>query len=116
MTVLYHVLLFVHFLCWAIVLGSTLAGLKESKLYAGAFHAALTALVAGVLAVLVHEVWLDTARKLDPAWVATKLIVAAAIVALTWFGHRKPDHVGKALLVTILSLTVLNVGVAAIWH
>lgn len=116
MTVLYHVLLFVHFVCWAIVLGSTLAGLKESKLYAGAFHAAATALAAGVLAVLVRELWMDTTRELNPAWVATKFIVAAAIVGLTWFGHRKPDRVSTALLGTILGLTVINVGVAAIWH
>ena len=116
MTVFLHVLLFLHMIGWAIVLGAALVGLKNGSLYAGALHGALTALVTGLLMVLVIYVWLDPDHKPSPAWVATKLILALVITGLVWLGHAKPTRVGKPLLGAIAVLTVVNVGVATIWR
>lgn len=115
MTVLLHVLLFLHLIGWAIVLGAAVVGLRSGSLYAGAFHGALTALVTGLLMVLVIYVWLSPATKPSPAWVATKLIVALVITGLVWLAHARPARVNKPLLGAIAALTVINVGVATIW-
>ena len=116
MTVLFHVLLFVHFVCWAIILGAAVVGLKTGTLYSGAFHAALTTLVAGVLAVFVQYVWLDSGHKAAPAWIAAKIVLTVAITGLLWFAHAKPDKVGKTLIGAVAVLTVVTVGVATIWR
>lgn len=120
MTVLLHILLFLHFVAWAVVLGSALVGLRSNTLYAGALHSALTALVTGVAMVLVVELWLDDFHRAQdptwPAWVAVKLILAVVVTALVWLGSRRPERVGKPLLGAILGLTVLAVAVAAIWR
>lgn len=116
MTVFLHILLFLHMIGWAIVLGAALVGLKSGTLYTGAFHGALTALVTGVVMVLVLYVWMDTDHKPSPAWVATKIVLALATTALVWFAHRKPDKVGRTLVGTIAGLTVLTVAVATIWR
>lgn len=115
MTVFLHVLLFLHLIGWAIVLGAALVGLKSGSLYAGAFHGVLTALVTGLLMVLVIYVWLSPDTKPSPAWVATKLIVALVITGLVWLAHARPARVSKPLLGAIAALTVINVGVATIW-
>jgi hypothetical protein len=115
MTVFLHVLLFLHLIGWAIVLGAAVVGLKTGSLYSGAFHGALTALVTGLAMVLVIYVWLSPDTKPSPAWVATKLIVALAITGLVWLAHARPARVNKALLGAIAALTVINVGVATIW-
>ncbi len=116
MTVFLHVLLFLHLIGWAIVLGAALVGLKSGSLYAGAFHGVLTALVTGLLMVLVLYVWLPSETKPSPAWVATKAIIALVVTGLVWLAHAKPARVNKPLLGAIAALTVLNVGVATIWH
>ncbi len=115
MTVLLHVLLFLHMIGWAIVLGAALVGIKSGTLYTGAFHAVLTALITGVAMVLVRELWIENGRELDPVWVAAKLVLGLTVTALVWFAHRRPDKVGKALVGTIAGLTVVTVGVAVLW-
>jgi len=115
MTVFLHVLLFLHLIGWAIVLGAALLGLKSGSLYAGAFHGVLTALVTGLAMVLVLYVWPPSSDpKPSPAWVATKLIVALVITGLVWLAHARPARVSKPLLGAIAALTVINVGVATI--
>lgn len=116
MTVFLHVLLFLHMIGWAIVLGSAAVGLRTGSLYAGAFHGALTALVTGILMVLVLYVWLPSDSKPAPAWIATKIVLGLAVTGLVWFGHAKPDKVGRTLIGTIGVLTVITVGVATIWR
>lgn len=119
MDVVLRVLLFAHLLGWAVVLGSAVVGLRSKELYAGAFHAALTALLTGVAMVLVIELWIDDYYRAEdstfPAWVAVKLILGLGITALVWLGRRKPERVGPFLLGSIAALTVLNVGVATLW-
>ncbi len=115
MTVLLHVLLFLHMIGWAIVLGSALVGITSGTLYMGAFHGVLTALITGVAMVLIRELWTENGRELDPAWVAAKLVLGLAVTALVWFAHRRPEAIGKTLIGTIAGLTVVTVGVAVLW-
>jgi hypothetical protein len=116
MTVFFNVLLFLHMIGWAIVLGAALVGLRDGTLYRGAFHAVLTALVTGFLLVLVTFVWLKPDDEPSGAWVATKLIIGLVITGLVWLARARPARVNKALLGTIAALTVINVGIATIWH
>lgn len=120
MTVVLNVLLFLHLIGWAIVLGAALVGLRSGTLYVGALHAALTALVTGVAMALVISLWIDDYYREEspswPAWVAVKLVLALAVTGLVWFADRRRDNVGKALLGAIAGLTVVTVAVATIWH
>ena len=116
MTVFLHVLLFLHMIGWAIVLGAALVGLRGGTLYAGAFHGALTAVVTGILMVVVIFVWLKPGDEPSGAWVATKLVIGLVITGLVWLARVRPARVNKALLGTIAGLTVVNVAVATIWH
>lgn len=119
MTVLLDILLFLHMIGWAIVLGAALVGLKGGTLYSGTFHAALTALVTGVLMALIASLWASTYREQSgsyPEWVAVKLVLGLVITGLVWFARARPNRVGRFLVGTVAVLTVVNVGVATIWH
>ncbi len=55
MELLKNILVVLHLLGWAIVLGGTLVNLRAPKIAPGVLHGALTALVTGILIVGVSE-------------------------------------------------------------
>jgi len=119
MTVFLGILLFVHMIGWAIVLGAAVFGFKSGTLYKGAFHAALTALISGVALVLVaalwaHPDWSQTGSYSH--WATVKLVLGVVVTALVWFADRKPAKVSKLLIGAIGVVTVITVAVATIWH
>ena len=119
MTVFLGMLLFVHLMSWAIVLGAAVFGLKSGALFRGTFHAVLTALASGVAMVLVaalwaHPAWSQTATYSH--WATVKLILGVALTGVVWFASRKPDKVSKSLLGVIAVLTTVTVAVATIWR
>lgn len=115
MKLLFDVLLFLHLLGWAIVLGGTIVTIREARLPKGALHGILTALVTGLAMVAVAQ-GSDAVRDVDNAWVAVKLVVALVVTGIVIYGTRRPEKVTRGLLGAILGLVVVNVGVATIWH
>jgi hypothetical protein len=115
MDFLYHLLLVLHLLGWAIVLGGVLVTFKSRTLPKGALHGILTALVTGVLMVGLAESS-DELRDPDTAKIAVKLVIALVVTGLVIFGVRKPAKVTTGLLGAIAGLTVVNVAIAALWH
>ncbi|UJP39714.1 hypothetical protein [Cellulomonas palmilytica] len=114
MELLKNLLLVLHLLGWAVVLGGVLVTMREPKIPNGALHGALTALVTGILMVGVVEM----GDLYDPNHVkiAVKLVVALAVTALVVVGVRKPEKVTTGYLGAIAGLTVVNVAVAALWR
>jgi len=115
MKTLLHILLVLHLLGWAIVLGGVLVSMRPPKLPKGVLHGILTALVTGVLMVGIAESS-DTIDDPDMAKITVKLLVALVVTALVVVGVRKPAKVTTGLLGAIAGLTALNVAIAVLWR
>ncbi|MBD8060253.1 hypothetical protein IC607_14900 [Cellulomonas sp. JH27-2] len=115
MKTLLHILLVLHLLGWAIVLGGVLVSMRPPKLPKGVLHGILTALVTGVLMVGIAESS-DTIDDPDMAKITVKLLVALVVTALVIVGVRKPAKVTTGLLGAIAGLTALNVAIAVLWR
>lgn len=113
METLLHVVLVLHLLGWAVVLGGAVVSLREPRVPAGAVHGILTALVTGILLVLIAAVGLD--RDLDHAKIGVKLVVALVVTSLVLLGSRRPERATRGLLGAIIGLTALNVSLAVLW-
>ena len=108
-----HVLLFIHLLGMASLLGGALVQLRDAAqvINSAMLHGALTQVVSGLLLVGVFEGQDD---PLDHTKVAVKLAVALVITVLCWLNRRK-RAVPPGLFMGILLLTAGNVGVAVFW-
>jgi len=112
------VLVFLHLLGMALLLGGFLLLLKEgtrARVDAGWLHGALLQLVTGLALVGVNEA---EDRDLDHVKVAVKLLVMLVILGLVVFGRRRGKDGGAPdawVLPALVGLVVLNVGVAVFW-
>jgi len=110
----FNILLVLHLLGWAIVLGGTLTNLRTPKIAAGVLHGALTALVTGIVMVgLAESGAVD--ESFSGAKFGVKLIIALVITGLVVVGTRKPERVTRQLVGAIAGLTVVNVAIAVLW-
>lgn len=115
MQLLYDVLLFLHLVGWAIVLGGTIVTLRESRLPKGALHGILTALVTGIAMVAISHASSEV-HDVNDTKVGVKLVIALVVTGLVVYGVRKPEKVTRGLAGAVLGLTVVNVAIAAIWR
>ena len=113
MDFLHKLLLFIHLIGLAAVLGGALVQIAEParRVTAMVLHGAATQLVSGVLLVGVLEA--DDA-DVDHAKIGVKLVVALLILALG-FGYRKQQPLANGPFFGILGFTLINVGVAVFW-
>jgi hypothetical protein len=115
--ILRQVLLFIHFLGLASLLGGLLVQIKgpERRILPAILHGALTQLVSGVLLVGVLEGLDDPAHPVNNVKLGVKLLVVLVITVLAWLNRRKTS-IPAGLFFTLTALTVINVGVAVFWH
>lgn len=114
MQILYDVLVVVHFLGLAALLGGVIVQLSTtSKVVNGAMlHGGLTQLVTGVGLVGLAEAALpEKAEDLNMAKIGVKLLVLFVIVALCWV-NRNRKEVPTGLWAAIGLLTVANIVIA----
>lgn len=112
MNFLYVALLFLHLVSWAIVLGGWIATIKKPGLYKGIPHAALTALVTGVLMVGIAEMGDGTVNHMK---IGIKLLINLVVVVLAFRARKAGDDAPRALITTIGVLTVVNIALALFW-
>lgn len=118
MTLVYQLLLVLHLIGWAIVLGGVLASLRSPGIYVGTFHGALTAFVTGVAMVGLASADL-AGREPDHAKIAVKLVIALIVVVLTYLAIRRTkrdEAVSPGAKGAIAALTVANVAIAVLWR
>ncbi|HEY5515572.1 MAG TPA: hypothetical protein VIK12_05130 [Pengzhenrongella sp.] len=114
MNIFLGILLVLHLLGWALVLGGTLTNLRTPRIAPGVLHGILTALVTGiVMAGLISSGATDEDPN-NPKF-AVKLVVAAVATGLVIFGSTRPERVTRRLLLGIAVLVVLNVSIAVLW-
>lgn len=111
MDILLTILIFLHLLSWAVVLGAALSHLRGGKVPKGLMHAALSALITGLL--IVGAVEMGDIFDLNYVKISVKLTFAAVIAVLAVMAERRSD--GHRMLGAITALTVVNVGVAVFW-
>jgi len=115
MDLVYNVLVVLHLIGWAIVLGGTLVNLRTPKIATGVLHGILTALVTGILMVGLASSGV-AGHEPNNTKVAVKLVVAAVVAVLVFLGSRKPSRVTTGYLGAIAGLTALNVAIAVLWR
>ena len=115
MDLVYQLLIVLHLIGWAIVLGGTLVNLRTPKIATGVLHGILTALVTGILLVGIASAGL-AGHDPNTTKIAVKLVVALVVTALVILGIRKPSRVTTGYLGAIAGLTVVNIAIAVIWH
>jgi hypothetical protein len=110
-----HLLLFLHLLGMAVLVGGFSAQLstRPRRVTPGQWHGALLSLLSGLALVALYELNPDLGEPLNHAKVALKLLVALAITLLAWRGRRQPQWARGWLLVGLLAL--LNTGLAVFW-
>lgn len=113
METLYNVLLVLHLIGWAIVLGGWFATLKSPGVYRGTLHGALTALVTGILMVGIASSS-DEVHDPDNAKVAVKLVIALVVTVLAFVARRKGTDVAPWTKYAIGALTIVNVCIAVL--
>jgi len=113
MEILRLVLLFVHILGFAALLGGLLAQAREPHKRVNDLmrDGAGTAVLAGIALVGVLEAG-DT--DVDHAKIGVKLVVGLVILGLVMANLRK-ERIAQGLWAALLGLTVLNIAVAVFW-
>lgn len=115
MDVVYGILLVLHLLGWAVVLGGVVTHLRTPRIAPGVLHGILTALVAGIVMVGLGSSGVVEGREPDDVKIGVKLVVALAATALVVVGTNRPERVTRGLLGAIAGLTVANVAIAVLW-
>jgi len=113
MSVVYNLLLFLHFVGLALLLGAFLLQVRDPQktVTRWMWDGALTQLVTGILMVGILSMGMIEGESPNNAIVGVKLLIALVIAVIAFIGKRRPaPQVG--LWATIGILTVLNMLIA----
>ncbi len=116
MEFVYHLLVVLHLLGMAAVVGGYLATMRSPRVVPAMVHGALTQLVTGLAMVGMRESKVVPGEEpLDHAKIGVKLLVALVVVVLAWRNRRR-ETVPGGVVHAIGGLAVVNVLVAALWE
>lgn len=117
MDFLYNLLVVLHFLGLASLIGGWLVQLRargDRDVNSAMLHGVLTLLVTGVILVGLAEAVEDLGREVNNARIAVKLVIALVIAVLAVANRRRPA-VPDGLYFVIGVLAIANVVVAVFW-
>ena len=115
--IVFEILLVLHLLGWALVLGGTLTSMRAPRIAPGVLHGVLTALVTGIAMVgLLSSGVVGDEEDVNNIKFAVKLVVALVVTGLVVYGNNRPERVTRGLLGGIAGLVVLNVSIAVLWQ
>ncbi|UFU05647.1 hypothetical protein [Ruania halotolerans] len=114
MEIVYNIVLVLHLLGWALVLGGAVYGMRSVTLSKGVLHGILTALIAGILMVGIASAGVagDEPNNIK---IGVKLVIALVVTALAIYGNRNSEKVTRGFLGAIAGLTTVNVAIAVLW-
>lgn len=104
-------LIFLHLLCWAMLLGLCIGYIRKREVPKGVMHSAGGALLTGLL--IVGAVEMGTDAEINHIKIGAKLLVALVVMLMAVWAERKQD--GHRWLGPIAGLTVVNVALAVFW-
>lgn len=111
MDIVHGVLVVIHLIGWALVLGGVATRMRKPEISAGVWHGILTALISGLLLTGLAEMGDDPVNHVK---IAVKLVVALVVTVLVWRGRRQ-ESVTTGYLGAIAGLVVVNVAIAVLW-
>ena len=115
MDTLVNILLVFHLLAMAFVFGGAIYGLTQKRAPKALLHGALTALVVGLVMVLVRE--FQDGVTVNHMKIGIKLIVNLAVCFFAWRVDRRKDFAGaRTDLIAVAGLTAANVAIAVLVH
>ena len=115
MFLLNNILVFLHIIGAAIIIGLWIAHFRTPKVLPGQFHASPLMLITGLLLVGIAEV----TGSPNHIKIAVKILIALSIAAAAFIGQRKykaGEPISTGLAHAVGGLAVINVAVATIWH
>lgn len=116
MNLLYDILVVLHFIGMAGLVGGLIVGLTEKplKIKKAALHSGLLVLLAGIFLIIVNSVQHagdSSIEMIDHAKVGVKLLVVAVILVLG-FKNQGKSEVSKRTYITMVALGLLNILIA----
>jgi hypothetical protein len=113
MEFLRHLLLFLHLVGFAVLLGAFLAqqGQSQFRITTGMLHGALLQLVTGIALVGVRQA---DDLPVNDAKITVKLLVLIAIFVVVLM-NRSKERVSTGVWAAVGGLTLLNAGLAVFW-
>ena len=115
MDIVYSIVVVLHLVGWAIVLGGVLAKMREPALISGVLHGALLALLTGIVLVGPAEATSGGPDVINHMKIGIKLIIALVVTGMAIYGRRNDKAVSRGYLGGIAGLTVVNIALAVIW-
>lgn len=115
MTFLTGLLVFLHLVGAAIIVGTWIYTMKRPTVSPGQFHASLLSLVTGLLLVAIYEMG---DGEVNHARVAVKLLVALAVAVAAFVGQRRTrrgETVSTGLAHAVGGMALVNMAVATLW-
>lgn len=113
MTLLNGLLVLLHLVGAAIIVGTRVCTIKRSTVSPDQFHASLLSLVTGLLLVAIHEM-----GDVNHVKITVKLLVALAVAAAAFVGQRRTgrgEPVSTGLAHAVGGLALINMAVATLW-
>ena len=116
MEIVYNLVVVLHLVGMAILVGGYLAVVRAPRMLPGFWHGALTQLVTGLALVGMRESGaVEGDDPLNHAKIGVKLVVALVVTVLVFLNRKKSD-VPAGTVHAIGGLALLNVFVAAVWE
>ena len=113
MEILYGVVVVLHLLGMAGVVGGWMATLRDPRIVPAILYGSLLSVLTGLLLVgLAYP--LNGGEDIDNVKITVKLVVALVIAVLAWVNRHRED-LPKGLLHLLGLLGVANVSVAVLW-
>lgn len=114
MDLLYKIVLVLHLLGWAMVLGGAILGMRPARLPAGTLHGVLTALVTGIIMVGLGSAGIAGPEP-NNTKIGVKLVITLVVTAMVIVAGRRAESTSRGMLGGIAGLTVLNIALAVLW-
>ncbi|HKU10143.1 hypothetical protein [Sinomonas albida] len=121
MTVVFSIVLFIHIVGAAMIVGPWIANMKAPTVGARQFDGAMTQLVTGIILAGLLPVMVSTV----PSWptpdypkLIVKFVVAIVVGALAFVGNRRRkagEPVAPGVAHAVGGLALLNIAIATIW-
>jgi hypothetical protein len=116
MSIVYDLILAVHLLGMAAIVGAFFVVLREPRYVPAFLYGAVAQLISGLALVGIRESGaLPDAAPLNHAAVGVKLLVALVVAVLAWTQRTKTTGAATGMIHAIGGLAILNVLVAALW-
>ena len=117
MDVVRYLLIVVHLLGMAAIVGGWLAVLREPRVLASMVNGARVQFLSGLLLWgILESGTIDDLADPDRVKLTVKLIVGAAVAGLAESNLKKGDQVNPRVVHAIGGLAVLNVAIAILWR